>query len=435
MAIINPTIFAAGGGVKASLVVSTEKGAVVTAVNGSNVIRGVASEGVVALNLPVAGTWSVTASINGETVGPEDVVVSEEYPVNLNFERIYGISRTVANSSTVWARTDDAVGKTAVASVGTSAGHSDFDNCYPWSEMRRETLSTGDVMVYIPEFWFERKVTNGVETIRIANKAVDGFTKHPGSGKYVGAYKTSSNNKSVRGAAPTVNQTRATMRTNCKSKGWGWGLIDVATNSAIQMLYLVEFADNDSQAKIGRGYCDGNRGALETGSCDSVPNLTGRPAGTARLMWSTGVLKVSGATSWSGWMVSITTAILTTTMSVQTLPSMPMIPLRGTRKSPSPAPRPVTTSQKREWTTLSRGPCFPVKRQAVLRPPSIPITLVRLTVGVLRYGLVLGAMVLTVGFGFCAVTLIRLTRTRTSALACFTTPPKRGCGGHLLPPT
>ena len=95
-------------------------------------------------------------------------------------------------------RTDDAVGKTAVASVGTSAGHSDFDNCYPWSEMRRETLSTGDVMVYIPEFWFERKVTNGVETIRIANKAVDGFTKHPGSGKYVGAYKTSSNNKSVR---------------------------------------------------------------------------------------------------------------------------------------------------------------------------------------------------------------------------------------------
>lgn len=280
MAIINPTIFAAGGGVKASLVVSTEKGAVVTAVNGSNVIRGVASEGVVALNLPVAGTWSVTASMNGETVGPEDVVVLEEYPVNLNFERIYGISRTVANSSTVWARTDDAVGKTAVASVGTSAGHSDFDNCYPWSEMRRETLSTGDVMVYIPEFWFERKVTNGVETIRIANKAVDGFTKHPGSGKYVGAYKTSSNNKSVRGAVPTVNQTRATMRTNCKSKGWGWGLIDVATNSAIQMLYLVEFADNNSQVKIGRGYCDGNRGALKTGSCDSVPNLTGRPAGT-----------------------------------------------------------------------------------------------------------------------------------------------------------
>ena len=172
------------------------------------------------------------------------------------------------------------MGMTATASVGTAAGKSSFDNCYPWSAMKRETLSTGDVMVKIPEFWFERKVTNGVETIRIADKAVAGFVKHPGSGKYVGAYKTSSNNKSVKGAAPTVSQTRATMRTNAKSKGSGWGLIDVATNSAIQMLYLVEFADNDSQKTLGRGYCDGNSAAISTGSCDSVPNLTGRPAGT-----------------------------------------------------------------------------------------------------------------------------------------------------------
>ncbi len=145
-------------------------------------------------------------------------------------------------------------------------------------------------------------------------------------------------------------------------------------------------------------------------------------------MWSTGVLKVSGATSGSGWMVSTTTAILTTTMSVQTLPSMPMIPIRGTRKSPLPAPRPITTSQKREWTTLSRGPCFPVKRQAVLRPPSIPITFIRIAGGVLRHGLVIGALVLAVGFGFCTVALVRLTRARASALACFTTPPKRGWG-------
>jgi len=112
---------------------------------------------------------------------------------------------------------------------------------------------------------------------------------------------------------------------------------------------------------------------------------------------------------------------------------LPMIPLRGTRKSPLPAPRPITTSQKREWTTLSRGPCFPVKRQAVLRPPSIPITSISLTVGVLRYGLVIGSMVLIVGFGFCTVTMFRLSRARASALACFTTPPKRGCGGHLPP--
>ena len=58
------------------------------------------------------------------------------------------------------------------------------------------------------------------------------------------------------------------------------GLIDIAAVSAIQMLMLVEFADNNVQNKIGRGYCDGNSGSLRTGSCDSVPNLTGRPSGT-----------------------------------------------------------------------------------------------------------------------------------------------------------
>lgn len=241
-------------------------------------------------SVSVSGTRvTVTGKANGTAVITINVAAgtnhlapeSKTCSVNVtNMVKIYGISRTVANSSTAWARTDDAVGKTATASVGTTAGHSDFDDCYPWSGMVRKTLSTGDVMVYIPEFWFERKVTNGVETIRIADRAVSGFTKHPGSGKYVGAYKTSSNNKSVRGAAPTVSQTRATMRTNAKNKGKGWGLIDVAMSSAIQMLYLVEFADNNSQAKIGRGYCDGNSAALNTGSCDSVPNLTGRPAGT-----------------------------------------------------------------------------------------------------------------------------------------------------------
>jgi hypothetical protein len=65
-----------------------------------------------------------------------------------------------------------------------------------------------------------------------------------------------------------------------QAKGSGWSLIDVSALSAIQMLYLVEFANNNSQAMIGRGYVDGNSAKLSTGSCDVVPNLTGRPAGT-----------------------------------------------------------------------------------------------------------------------------------------------------------
>lgn len=279
MAIINPVIYGSGGLVP-YLVVSTEVGALITAVNGDITINVTAKEVETKIKLPKFGNWTVTSTLNGETSNSETITVPEEYPVKPRFTKIYGISRNVGNSSTVWTRTDDAVGKNAVASVGEVAGHSDFDSCYPWSDMKRETFSTGDVMVKIPEFWFERKVTDGVETIRIASRPVDGFMKHPGSGKYVGAYKTSSGNKSIKDAEPTTWQTRATMRTNVKSKGAGWGLIDVTVNSAIQMLYLVEFADNDSQAKIGYGYCSDNRININTGSCDSVPNLTGRPSGT-----------------------------------------------------------------------------------------------------------------------------------------------------------
>ena len=209
---------------------------------------------------------------------------------SVTVDRFYGIARYFNSTDPKWIRTGLAEGKNATASVGASAGHSDFDNIYPWSGIKRETFPTGDVMVKIPKFWFQRYREGNVEYINIAEKATAGFTLHPAFKHggvevdyiYVGAYKTSSNNKSVTGASPQVNQTRATMRSNAKNKGTGWSLIDISALSAIQMLMLVEFATNNVQSAIGRGYCDadGNSAAINTGSCNSVPNLTGRPAGT-----------------------------------------------------------------------------------------------------------------------------------------------------------
>lgn len=233
------------------------------------------------------GTWTITIS-KGSTIATGTVDIDADYEVPMNFGHIYGISRDVTSSSPVWTRTDESVGKTATASVGTVAGSSDFDACYPWSGIQRETLSTGDVMVKIPKFWFSRYRDGNIEHIKIANMAADGFTLHPAFKHggvecdhiYVGAYKTSSNNKSVTGASPQGGQTRATMRSNAKNKGTGWSLIDISALSAIQMLMLVEFATNNMQSAIGRGYCDGNSAAIGTGSCNGVANLTGRPAGT-----------------------------------------------------------------------------------------------------------------------------------------------------------
>ena len=204
--------------------------------------------------------------------------------------KVYGIKRDITVSSPVWTRTNDAIGKIATASVGTVAGSSDFDSCMPWSGIARETISTGDVMVKIPKFWYRRYREGNVEYIQIADGAKDGFAVHPafrhgGVEKdylYVGAYKTSNSKFSKSGASPQVDQTRSSMRSAAKSKGSGWGLIDVSAMSAIQMLMMVEFATNDSQTAIGAGYTsNGNSSSRSTGSCDSVPNLTGAPSGSS----------------------------------------------------------------------------------------------------------------------------------------------------------
>lgn len=276
------------GGTGATLTVTAPAGCTVTvSKDGKTKTKTAGTDGLAVFKGLETGTWTVTIA-NGTDTSTDTVDLVADYTKEMSFVKIYGISRDITASSPVWARTDDAVGKTATASVGTAAGHSDFDNCYPWSGIQRETLSTGDVMVKIPKFWYRRYREGNIEHIKIADKATDGFNLHPAFKHggvecnyiYVGAYKTSSNNKSVTGAYPQASQTRATFRTNAKAKGTGWSLIDISALSAIQMLMLVEFADNNMQSKIGRGYCDGNRASLKTGSCDSVFNLTGRPAGT-----------------------------------------------------------------------------------------------------------------------------------------------------------
>ena len=279
-----------GSGAPLSIIAVTyPAGSACTCTNGTKTLKAKDTSGRALFNVTV-GEWEVICTDGIETDSKTVSIAStgQVKEIKLSYVKIYGISRDTTASSPVWARTDEAVGKTATASVGTIAGASDFNNCYPWSGITRETLSTGDVMVKIPKFYFQRYREGNIEHIKIADKKTTGFDLHPAfnhagvevNNIYVGAYKTSSNNKSVSGASPQVNQTRATFRSNAKAKGAGWSLIDISALSAIQMLMLVEFADNNMQSKIGRGYCDGNSDSLKTGSCNSVANLTGRPAGT-----------------------------------------------------------------------------------------------------------------------------------------------------------
>nr|DAG52042.1 MAG TPA: tail collar fiber protein [Caudoviricetes sp.] len=278
-----------GGGLKSAIIVTAPTGSTVTATSGGTVKNATEKNGVWTFQRLDLGAWTITATKGGETdTQTVNITAINVYRVTLAYVHIYGIQRDITNPSPAWVRTDDAVGLTATATVGTVAGHSDFNDCYPWRGIKRETLSTGDVMVKIPKFWFQRYREGNVEYIKITDRATTGFTLHPAFNHggvtkdylYVGAYKITSGNKSASGVSPLVNQTRATMRSNAKAKGTGWGIIDIAALSAIQMLVLVEFANNNVQSVIGRGYCDSNNSELSTGTCNNVSGLTGRPAGT-----------------------------------------------------------------------------------------------------------------------------------------------------------
>lgn len=295
-----PLINHAGGGSSfaAIIQVTYTAGATCTCELGGTKYTAPDTSGAYSFKVARAGTWTVRATLGTKTVSDTVVITAdrEVKSVNLHIIRIFGISRDITNSSPAWARTDDAVGMTATASKGTVAGSSDFSTVYPWNGITRETLSTGDVMVKIPKFWYRRYREGNIEYIKIADAAVENFAVHPTftiSGKttdyfYIQAYPPFASN----GTYQYVSTSAVPKPQNVgggpddqdfykaiTARGPGWSLFDLAALSALQMLILVEFANNDVQSVIGRGVVD-TYNIPDTGGCDSVPGLTGIPAGT-----------------------------------------------------------------------------------------------------------------------------------------------------------
>lgn len=73
-------------GVTPQLVVTVSAGATVTATNGFKTISGTAdSTGVCTLTVPEAGTWSVSATLGGQTSDTKTVSITDSYAVSLSF--------------------------------------------------------------------------------------------------------------------------------------------------------------------------------------------------------------------------------------------------------------------------------------------------------------------------------------------------------------
>ena len=88
--------------------------------------------------------------------------------MNIEKAKIYGVDKVGSSTPSALTRTDDAVGLSYT--VGTTDIVSDFDRCYPWSDMQEVTDASGNVFIKIPKFY--SKIT----------KNSDGTYKHQISG-------------------------------------------------------------------------------------------------------------------------------------------------------------------------------------------------------------------------------------------------------------
>jgi len=160
----------------------------------------------------------------------------------------------------------------------------------------------GQVMVQIPKFYYKYGYSGTTHTWEISQLPQSGFSVHPAFIKngevvdyrYIGAYEgiawdnsessyidgvsfagdTGADKlSSVSGFAPWTDETRAEFRSYGANRGTGWRQQDYDLSSAIQLLYLIEYADWYSQSMIGAG-----RTALSGGSWvkDSYIGVTGK---------------------------------------------------------------------------------------------------------------------------------------------------------------
>lgn len=190
-----------------------------------------------------------------------------------------------------------------VPAVGTGSGSSPFDKYMPWMEMEEynieaetgmrtkkgnsnftRTQPTKPVLVKIPEFYYKVEKSGTIFRYYVADGPVDEFHLHPGSGCYVARYEAIGSNNSSLGSflgsysstlAPSTRQTRDTYRTRARNMASGFQLYDFAAWCAVGLLYLVEFADWDSQKKIGPGIVN-DTAAHKTGETDAMVYHTGR---------------------------------------------------------------------------------------------------------------------------------------------------------------
>lgn len=239
-----------------------------------------------------AGTYTLryTATDDcGKTATVDrELVVAE--PVH-----VYGVE-WIEGVSSRFTRTDEsALFSDPSPAVNNGTGSSPFDNLMPWSGMQIVEDVEAGTLVSIPKYYYKITKEQVSEednrqkyTFQISNKPQEGFQVSPahsdrgdGVGErdvvYVGRYHCVDNYRSESGGMRLGSVPLDNVRGNIHALGQDVWTYDFATYWTICMLYLVEFADWNSQAMIGHG-CSTNGSAENNGVTDNMNYHTGTNA-------------------------------------------------------------------------------------------------------------------------------------------------------------
>ena len=198
----------------------------------------------------------------------------------------YGVKWSISDTDDLGQRCFDAIGKIANIGIGNTDGYSDFDNIYPWSDIKRCNIkvnangakivtfegepgfslsgANGNVFVRIPKFCVE-KYEEGGYAYRVVSRN-QGFV-HPAfieDGKeideiFVATFEgVISYGKlgSVSGVIPTSNEKAEVFLSAANANGAGFSLYDLRCIDAIWTLYAVEYSSRNTNQYLGYGVAD-----------------------------------------------------------------------------------------------------------------------------------------------------------------------------------
>ena len=270
------------------------------------------------------GSVRTELTVNRPTLGPKPDVVGVAWKYNESDSQLYRLYTSADAIPSGMKGIDDPYDLVTIdiltepiASSEGNPGSSPFDELSPWKDMKLYALNDGgtekdeiedgetirqfvdehndgtvDFMVYLPEAWL-RVIDDSVNSIRyyyVSAGKFEGSSLQPASGHYIGRYSGyiqehengSSTDKLWSQPSGTSTATKFAQRLTHQVA------YDVAHNRAstvsgkiyggllweevsyVQLMYLVEYANLNSQATLGYGDKD-----YESGNSDDMPYHTG----------------------------------------------------------------------------------------------------------------------------------------------------------------